>query len=105
MFGVACHNMSVVRDLCCSVCSAYCVKFVFYPWHGPQVYTLKIDLHVIVYCSLVLAMTQVCGLEATIEGMKVTSQRRLTISKPLSPNVVFVCEADQLVLMLCVSPE
>ena len=45
----------------------------------------------IVYCSLVLAMTQVCGLEATIEGMKVTSQRRLTISKPLSPNVVFVC--------------
>ena len=71
---------------------------------GPQVYTLKIDLHVIVYCSLVLAMTQVCGLEATIEGMKVTSQRRLTISKPVSPNVVFVCEADQLVLMLCVSP-
>ena len=67
---------------------------------GPQVYTLKIDLHVIVYCSLVLAMTQVCGLEATIEGMKVTSQRRLTISKPVSPNVVFVCKADQLVLRL-----
>ena len=51
-------------------------------------------------------MTQVCGLEATIEGMKVTLQRRLIISKPVqSPNVVFVCEADQLVLMLCVSPE
>ena len=40
-------------------------------------------------------MTQVCGLEATIEGMKGTSQRRLTISKPVSPNVVFVCKADQ----------
>ena len=55
---------------------------------GPQVYTLKIDLHVTVYCSLVLAMTQVCGLEARIEGMKVISQKRLTISKPVSPNVV-----------------
>ena len=30
-----------------------------------------------------------CGLEAAIEGMKVTAQRRLTISKPVSPNVVW----------------
>ena len=98
MFGVACHNMSV-----CSAFSVFCVVRAHLivlnsssiPGMGlAQVYTLKIDTHVIL-CSLVLAMTQVCGLEATIEGMKVTSQRRLTISKPVSPNVVIVCEADQ----------
>ena len=85
----------------CRACSAQltvlCVKFVFYhpPWHGPKVYTLKTEFYVLVYCCLVLAITQVCGLEARIEGMKVTSQRRLTISNPVSPNVGIVCEADQ----------
>ena len=31
-------------------------------------------IHVLIFFSLVLAMTQLCGLEARIEGMKVASQ-------------------------------
>ena len=57
---------------CSVLCSAYCVKFVFYPSPslGRQVNILKTDLST---CINIL-QPGVCGLEARIEGMKVASQ-------------------------------
>ena len=83
MFGVACHNMSV-----CSAFSVFCVvRAQLIVLNSSSIPPLLFDLawasgenfenkpiHALIFCSLMLAMTQLCGLEARIEGMTVALQ-------------------------------